>query len=45
MTTGARTICLPVVVTAVSGSSYTVTVNGVHGNGTLQLDLVNNGSI
>jgi hypothetical protein len=28
-----------------SGANYTVTVNGVHGNGTLRLDLIGNGTI
>ncbi len=32
-------------VTPVSGSVYTVTVSGITGNGTLGLNLVNNGSI
>ena len=34
----------PVVVSG-SGSSYTVTINGIHGGGTLQLELVDNDTI
>jgi hypothetical protein len=38
------TATTPVVVTG-SGSSYTVTINGISGNGTLGLNLVDNGTI
>jgi FG-GAP-like repeat len=44
VTTGNTKATTPVVVTG-SGNTYTVTVNGIHGDGTLQLDLVNNGTI
>jgi len=36
---------LPVVVTPVISSVYTVTVNGIHGNGGIELDLIDNDSI
>ena len=39
------TATTPVVVTPVSNAVYTVTVNGVSGNGTLGLNLVDNGTI
>jgi len=44
LTTGDVAATTPVVLTG-SGSSYTVTVNGVHGSGTLELELVDNDSI
>src|SRR5580658_7825313 len=43
--TGASAHASSPVVVSGSGSSYSVTVNGVHGNGTLQLDLINNDTI
>ncbi|HEY8751377.1 MAG TPA: FG-GAP-like repeat-containing protein, partial [Tepidisphaeraceae bacterium] len=45
VTDGSAAASAPVVVTPVSGSVYTVTLNGVHGNGTVGLNLVDNGSI
>ena len=44
LTTGDVAATTPVVVSG-SGSSYTVTVNGVHGSGTLELELVDNDTI
>ncbi len=44
VTSGNAQATTPVVVSG-SGSAYDVTIDGVHGNGTLQLDLINNGSI
>jgi hypothetical protein len=42
--TGSVIAATPVVISG-SGSSYTVTINGVHGSGTLQLDLVDHDTI
>jgi hypothetical protein len=41
---GATAVAGPVTVSG-SGASYTVTVSGIHGNGTLELDLIDNDSI
>ena len=40
VTSGTVTVDSPVVVTPVSGSIYTVTVNGIQGSGDLRLDLI-----
>ncbi len=44
VTTGATHAAAPVVLSG-SGSAYNVTVNGIHGSGALQLDLIDNDSI
>ena len=43
-TDGSVQAATPVVVSG-SGAAYTVTVNGIHGSGDLQLDLINNDTI
>jgi hypothetical protein len=43
--TGSAAATTPVVVTPVSGSVYTVTVNGIHGSGMIGLNFVDNGSV
>ena len=44
-TSGSTAASTPVMVTPLSGASYLVTVNGIHGNGTLGLNLVDDGTI
>jgi hypothetical protein len=44
LTTGSVSVAMPVVISG-SGNSYTVTINGVHGAGTLQLDVVDHDTI
>ena len=45
VTTGAVDVGGPLVVTPVSASVYTVTVGSIHGEGTVELDFIDNGTI
>src|SRR5437870_217600 len=44
-TTGGAQAATPVVVIPQSSSTYRVTINGIQGNGSLRLDLIDNDSI